>query len=534
MAASTEFIHTHELYEHCLTYLVPPRTPSVEFGVLARLARTSKATSELALNTLWRTLFSPSPILRLLPPDASELVQGTHVLKRPLAEADFGLFDKYAHRVRIVDFSDFTRNGMGCDLFASLKIHRDPIFPRLWEMDWHPSTKFNTVDAFHLLSRAVPAEKFSLTIWDGSLAPSGRPSDPRGIAALLTEPFASWIPDVRSLRLEITTAYLSTANILGGLQALTTLQHLVVGFAVGPDILTHLVFLPQLLSLHLREADEQCLEAVKQKADEHRRRTDQRSLPALEKFSITQPCEYPGLSILLDLITSSALHTIVFGLSSRDPVDLSFLHLVTGPDTSERWRSLRHVEFEITPEPGSSVPPLPSTLLDPLYACPNLTTVRFRAVMHLTDDDIERMGSSWPNLEILDAHTGVQPTVHLDALSALAARCLRLQEIQISVDARGGPRRGAAVHPPSYSLQKLAVFGSPLTEEDVDPVTRFLNPALPRLAEFDGSLPHPYSLESNEDVWEIVKEALPGVDWEYREVMREILAREEYERRVDV
>ncbi|KAJ7460296.1 hypothetical protein FB451DRAFT_1563371 [Mycena latifolia] len=528
-AASTDFIHTHELYEHCLTYLVRPEVSSVDIGTLARLACTSKATSELALDILWRNLRSPSPILRLLPADACALVQGTYVLTRPLVETDFSLFDKYAHRVRIVDFSDFKRNGMGCDLFAHLKIHRDPIFPRLLAMNWHPSIKFNTVGAFHLISPGVPAARLSVTIWDSSLPHTSPTPDPSGIAVLLAQPWGSWIPDVRSLRLEAMTFYFSTANIFGGLRALKNLQHLFVGFTVGPDILAHLACLPNLLALHLWEEDEGCMDRVKQTVDEHRRRTGQRSFPALEKLRITQPCEYSELETLFGLITSSALHTVAFVLGDCDSVDLSFLHLITGPDTSgslERRRSLRHIEFEISPpEPGSDVSPLPSTVLDPLYACPNLTTVYFRAAMHLADDDIARIASSWPRLQTLDARTGVQPAVHLDALPALAAHCPRLHELRISVDARGGPRGGAAVHPPSHALQTLELFGSPVRAEDAGPVTQFLNHAFPRLAYFDGTLPDPYAPEHNEDAWETVRNALPGVDWEWK-ARRAVLSRE--------
>ncbi|KAJ6559346.1 hypothetical protein B0H10DRAFT_1177960 [Mycena sp. CBHHK59/15] len=162
MAAASQFILTHEVYEIFLTFLTPPMTSSVEFRALAQLARTSKATSDLALDTLWRTLFNPSPILGLLPADACERVQAKHVLKRPLTESDLCVFDKYAHRVRIVDFSRFTGVTMGCELFSSLRTYRDPIFPRLLAFQWHPSIKFNTVGEFHLLSRGVPADKFSL------------------------------------------------------------------------------------------------------------------------------------------------------------------------------------------------------------------------------------------------------------------------------------------------------------------------------------------------------------------------------------
>ncbi|KAJ7127780.1 hypothetical protein C8R44DRAFT_778788, partial [Mycena epipterygia] len=100
-----------------------------------------KITSGPALDLLWSKLTSPARLIDLIPEDA--LIKGTHgaaqwALRRPLVESDFLVFDKYASRVRCVDFaSSLTSMAGGCELFATLKSFRDPILPRLEDFEWH-------------------------------------------------------------------------------------------------------------------------------------------------------------------------------------------------------------------------------------------------------------------------------------------------------------------------------------------------------------------------------------------------------------
>ncbi|KAJ7698648.1 hypothetical protein B0H17DRAFT_325096 [Mycena rosella] len=115
-------------------------------------------TSDPALDLLWTNLTRPSQIVHLLPDEVYELTKSRQYnLKRALVESDFTVFDKYASRVKFVDFSSyFTSITGGCELLSTLKSFRDPIFPRLLGFDWHPTAKFNTVGAFHLISLSKP------------------------------------------------------------------------------------------------------------------------------------------------------------------------------------------------------------------------------------------------------------------------------------------------------------------------------------------------------------------------------------------
>lgn len=321
----------------------------IESGTLAKLARTCKATSEPALDTLWKTLLNPAHIFRLLPANACELIESQYVLTRPLGEADFSVFDKYAPRVRIVDFSYFTSHGMGCDLFSHLKSLRDPIFPRLLELKWHPSIKFHTVEAFHLITVGVPANKLELSIWDGNILCLDAPPS-HGTSALLAISLALWIPDVLSLVFVLNREVYSNAQVLEGLQTLTKLQHISFNFLVGPDILAHLAELPHLLSLSLSNEDEDSVSGAKKIIHSRRSGTSLRGFSALEKFSIHN-CEYPALCALLALIASGSLRAVTFNFDHFVRIDATLFQLIAGPDPAhsfERRANLR-LHFRVPP-----------------------------------------------------------------------------------------------------------------------------------------------------------------------------------------
>ncbi|KAJ7271798.1 hypothetical protein C8J57DRAFT_1179756 [Mycena rebaudengoi] len=430
-------------------------------------------------------------------------------------------------RIRVADFSSPSRS-MGCDLFSSLKAFREPIFPRLLELRWHLS--FNTVGAFQIISRGLPANTFSLSFWEGNLTSSSRPGEdahpanPREVAALLDQPLSSWFPDVQSLNLSIGTKYRAISDVLEGLQSLTRLEHLTVNFPVGPSILAHLAQLPHLLSLHLFEEDERCIYAAKQILDGRPLGTRGSSLSALEKLSI-RTCEYDTLCALLALITSPALHTVNFDLNTFHPIDATPFRLIAGPDPTGSFRraSLCHIEFRFMYPSGTDRGGLPlhTGLLDPLFTCPNLTTLVVNAGVFLDDADVERMASTWPRLHRLSIYNGAdKPAVHIATLSILASRCPHLAEIEMSVDTRSPPISLSPGVLPALWVRKLYLFASLLEPEEEQLVADFLNLAFPRLAEFLGSEAQAEGITAP---WYSVKAALPCVDWEYRQTMRELI-----------
>ncbi|KAJ7096097.1 hypothetical protein C8R44DRAFT_813164 [Mycena epipterygia] len=134
-----------ELYDLLLGFVAQGRYVMPDERSLAQLARVCKITSGPALDLLWSKLTSPARLIDLIPKDA--LIKGTHgavqwALRRPLVESDFLVFDKYASRVRCVDFaSSLTSMAGGCEIFATLKSFRDPILPRLVDFQWRPRVR---------------------------------------------------------------------------------------------------------------------------------------------------------------------------------------------------------------------------------------------------------------------------------------------------------------------------------------------------------------------------------------------------------
>ncbi|KAJ7141906.1 hypothetical protein C8R43DRAFT_1200399 [Mycena crocata] len=280
-SAAHQFICITELYELLLMHLAQGKSYERNDISVARLARVSKMTSNLALDLLWKNLSRPSQIIHLLPDDVYELTPNRkYNLTRPLVEGDFAVFDKYAPRVRSVDFaSSFTGISAGCELFATLKSFRDPIFPHLLNFEWHPTAKFNTMGAFHLISREfnVPKDRFSLTMWntvkvsDEPVQATANFATGPGSADTITlfrQPLSSWLPDVSSLVLQ-TGTYLQKAAILDGLASLSNLQHLDARLALDADILFHLAGLPNLKSLHMWEQENQTILTLRQTITQH-------------------------------------------------------------------------------------------------------------------------------------------------------------------------------------------------------------------------------------------------------------------------
>ncbi|KAJ7089264.1 hypothetical protein B0H15DRAFT_930746 [Mycena belliarum] len=521
------FICINELYEQLLKHLAQGDgyAESGDQNSIAKLARVCKMTSEPALDLLWTKLTRPSQIIDLLPEDAYELLKArSYNLKRPLVELDFAVFDKYAPRVQFVDLdTSFTGRTGGCELFSTLKTFRDPIFPRLLRFDWHPTAKFNTMGAFHLISRTfnVPKEQFCLTMWGSVTASSAMtqisPDFATGDGLVETidsfhEPLSSWLPDVQSLAIH-TGNYLPIPDILEGLRCLSDLQHFDSQLELGTDILSHLAGLPHLKTLHIGKEKERTIANLAEVLEERHRP----SFPSLQgvKFDGT----YREHSVFLRLITSGSLESVRMKLTDLHPLDASIFSLLTTPPT--RLSSLRHFTFHT---PDIAVPDCPRhtlfamTMFEPLLACANLETfdINFDALkVEFGDADLERMADAWPklvSLKVFSRYTQqtewADPEVHLYTLWTLVEKCRHLWKIEMAVDARVD---GPFVPPHDvlsglHTLERMCLFLSPCGSPTY--VADFLNLAFPNLVEFHAGEPP----ENYEQTWKEVRDALPNVD----------------------
>ncbi|KAJ6514228.1 hypothetical protein C8R47DRAFT_1090678 [Mycena vitilis] len=540
-----KFTHCQDLYEVLLTSF-----DSGEQQALNTLARLCKATSPLALDALWHTLIVPTNIIHLLPEDACRLtVPGfgqarQFMLERPLIESDLAIFDKYASRVRVVQFGGHRGFSMGSEIFSALKEHRDPIFPNLRELVWHPSTNPNSLHAscdflgvFHLISRHVPLEKLSFTLWEvlnippETLArlPIHISADMSNVVACMNKPLASWIPDVPTLELS-TGSHIALPDILGGLKALTQLRHLRVNFSVGPTILRHLAGVPQLLSLHLWEESANTIQTLSALVDHLQLTTGLQSFPALENISLNtvRSCSSVAIDTLLPLITCDALRTSSFSVDDTHPVDFAFVSLLAAP---HRAAQLRDIQIHVTKLHPSQAE-VSSAVLAPLYSCANLESFDFLGALFIEEPHFARMTASWPRLRSLrlvnTQPAPPAPAVRIYALWGMLQTCPQLHKLIMPVDARV---TGAHERPapgglrPLYAMGDLMFLASPCERADADPVAALLNRAFPRLAQFGGTVETRGPSEADWP-WHTVKNQLPEVDTEYRMMMASILAKE--------
>ncbi|KAJ6532707.1 hypothetical protein DFH09DRAFT_1182014 [Mycena vulgaris] len=536
------FICIHELYELLLMQLSQGGGYALDQTSIARLARVSKMTSDPALDVLWMKVTRPSQIIHLLPEETYELIKlpyssGQYNLgKRVLMESDFATFDKYAPRVQLVNLSSsFTSVTGGCELFSTLKTFRDPIFPRLLGLDWHPSVKFNTVGAFHLISREfnVPKDHFALSMWsrvnvsDAVVKKSPNFATGVGLAetiALFQKPLSSWLPDVPSLSMH-TGSVLPNPVILEGLRSLSDLQHFDSQLSLGADTLAHLAGLPRLKTLHIWEEVDPTMASLSKIIVKRQQSNGPPSFPALESVEIRGT--YSTLNTFLPFLTSNVLESVVLNLTDFQPVDTSIFSILTTPST--RLSTLRHFTFHT---PDYAIPErkrhalFSIAMFEPLFACANLETfdVKFDAFkVEFDDAGLERMADAWPRLACLKVfsrytqqYTWADPQVQLYTLWSLVEKCRGLRQIEMAIDARVDypfvPPQGRAVSG-LYTTHKICFFLLPCGSPTY--VAAFLNLAFPQLADFHAGAPKERT-ENRIDHWGQVRDALPGVDQEWR------------------
>ncbi|KAJ6619405.1 hypothetical protein B0H10DRAFT_1946875 [Mycena sp. CBHHK59/15] len=481
--AANQFLHTQDLYEVLLTFVVSPQP-------LNTLARLCKGTSELALDALWYKLCTPTNIICLLPEDVCRLAFPGSGQMREFHGSGGGI-------------------SVSSEIFSALKTHRHPIFPRLLKLIWHPLTCRNSLTdnsdclgTFHLLSRGVPKNRLALTMWNPlEISPIKAlvKLDPHinadlcHIVACLNQPLATWIPNVPSLEL-FTGSHLALPNILEGLQNLTQLRNFHVNLSVGPTILMHLAGLPHLLSLHLWEETAHTIRTLDSLVHELHLATFQ-SFPVLETFSLNPLNIYSSLEldILLPLIASDTLHTRIFSVDNSHLIDFSFLTLFAA---LHRATQLRHIEIyakKLHPSQGD----VSADVLAPLYSCMTLEFFAFHGTLHIQEADFARMAASWPclcTLRLLNTQSPAPaPAVHIYALWRLLQPCPHLLTLTMSIDARvTGPFECATLEEqdlrPLHNVGNIMFIESPCTPPDAAPVAAFINKVFPRLSNFGSTV----------------------------------------------
>ncbi|KAK7059695.1 carboxylic ester hydrolase [Favolaschia claudopus] len=471
-----QFICIPELYELLLDQL------KSDHKALARLGRAARFISRPALDALWTKLTNPSHIVRLL--SVNDVIQptpghavGEYTLVRPLEESDFVLFDKYAPRVLFVDFeTNFTSLGSGIKFFSTIKKFRNPIFPNLLRLDWHPTTGFDTMGAFHLISREynVPRDGLALTMW-GALPSRQNAARTDPASAFLTgagtaetidlfqKPLSSWLPDVSSLTADTETFLAEPSAFLQGLQSLSRLQHFQArtSGSLGSPILDHLARLPHLKTLHIGYEDEGSVFHLSKSIETRQSLIGLSSFPALETLEMN--ADYSGLLTFLSLITSNFLRSANLRVKDYHPIDSTIFSLLTTPPT--RSSTLRNLTFQTRDYPVTRADRhvlFSMAAFEPLLACRNLETldINFDASqVDFGDDDLEKMTDAWPQLthfKVFSRYTQeagwADPQVHLYSLWHFVENCRQLQQLELRVYV---PRRESISFSPRVNRHRM-------------------------------------------------------------------------------
>ncbi|KAJ7641743.1 hypothetical protein FB45DRAFT_361438 [Roridomyces roridus] len=493
----SQFFAIHELLLLVLSYLSPSEKGtinSIDRDSLAVLARVSRTISDVALDALWRSIHQPEALVGLLPSDACEVKETWNKdhncpekqfrLLRRLTSDDFTVFDKYASRVRYVDFTNSSRIlGRGCELFPYIKEFRNPILPALLYFRWEASAWNGSVGALHLLSQeaAVPSEEFSLLLWGEMEHIAGESEVIASTIDAFNDPALPWLPDVKKLTLR-TIHYLPALRT--AVPRLSNLEHFSCDLSIDDLLYQSLAALPGLRFIDFRSLPSAAVAYLPAGSP---------SFDSLEGFSISGTLS--SIQSFLPHISSpdlSSVRLVVKDFQSR-PIESTLFSLLLPPTIPTRASSLQHFTF-VGPSASARAQRLDRLILAafaPLYACRALQTFYLEidaGSLVLTDDDVNAMSSAWPALSTFiiipprSANVIEERHVHLYALWAFAARCPSLRRLQLEVDADVvGPfsEDYAAIDAESPPMEDLTLFCSPCGDPLL--VAEFLKRAFPRL-----------------------------------------------------
>ncbi|KAJ7207875.1 hypothetical protein GGX14DRAFT_543474 [Mycena pura] len=493
---ATHVFAIHELLLLILSYFSPPgkgTISAIDTASLASLARVSRNISDAAIDGLWRSMYRPDAIIRLLPADSYEIESadknGKYRLRRPLTSHDFAAFDKYASRIRFVDFSNSSRILVrGCEIFPYIKEFRDPVLPSLEVFRWEPSVVNGSIGAFHLLSReaSLPREEFTLLMWaEIEHTPNETDAIARTIDAF-NDPTLPWLPDVRKLTLR-TLHYLPA--VMTAVQKLESLEYLSCDLCVDAPLFERLASIPCLRFIDLRHLPSESTRSVSANSP---------SFPALETLRISGTIS--SIYAFLPHISSPNLLSVrLLPQENLQSIDSALFSLLLSPTLPARTSTLTHFTFAgRTSLSEATRLRLVLAAFAPLYACRALQTFCVDTdPMQLVfrDADVHAMAAAWPNLVVLSItppRTGrlpVTPDVRLYTLSALASGCPHLSQLALEVDAEviqpfraeaeGGSLAimGAQARPP---MKSLMLFCSPCGDPAL--VADFLRVAFPNLS----------------------------------------------------
>ncbi|GJE95630.1 hypothetical protein PsYK624_118160 [Phanerochaete sordida] len=418
-------------------------------STLLAMSTTCRAFFDPAMNSLWRSLSSPTLLITVLPEHARGATHETHltVVRQP-SEADWLRFDMYSRRVRYLQYYFTLEDGGDGSPFPAPRINWNSV------LEYHPGGKL-----FPNLLHLTTTEHSIGDLWSLFIKPSLRflsldisPGEEASVSeCLLTCATTLQICHIRNFCEQNTPSSYNIAHTVSSFQCLT---QLVVGRLL-PQTLQNLSHLPAVTHLDF------WLDIL----DNSSQRLPFRSL---QRLSVTVLTDDIMFSALLRRITAPRLLHLNVVYATRDEFALAGGGLLqyrfpTAVYTdallaaASTFPTLQALDVKVYADPDLVPSPqeiCTASVLQPLLALRGLLAVRLPTVpIVLTPNDIAAFAGAWPALRVLRLSDGlrhVRSSVKAPDLLPLAQCCAHLFELglPLAIAADAGDVDGAAQVPP--------------------------------------------------------------------------------------
>ncbi|KAI6115156.1 hypothetical protein EDD16DRAFT_1702251 [Pisolithus croceorrhizus] len=448
-------------------------TTAIRHKDVASLARTCKAFMDPALDVLWRTQSSLSPLVMCLPAHfwfLKTFWRGTVVsLVHEPSHEDWLMLKRYSRRIRAFDRTTLqlptvSRNIVDSVFSPDLS---DELFPRLHTLNVdilskpppNPILLLGHIRLPHLVRLRFNMPRFY------------RHRDPVLYLTL------ACVPSLQALKISASRARLDVSTRLAvnfsGVPHLRTLylSHYLLLLPSSLRELSHLQYLCELTVTLPDDVDVDVCPSV------------QPTFPSLQRIAIT----VGFLSQCTNLLSS---------IASRElgSVKIFYRSPPTQNDIYELFREIEHIcqcyadfnTLDIQCSNRTQLIPhlpfdLPRSMLRPFLACHRLRVLDLTSLGTLDIDDsfIAQITPAWPVIKILHLRASQRNDgcVTLEGIRGLLRGCPRLQSLHMQVDARILPEGEPEMQ--SLSLARLDVSGSRM--EDETAVERYLKTLAPQL-----------------------------------------------------
>ncbi|KIJ35607.1 hypothetical protein M422DRAFT_34625 [Sphaerobolus stellatus SS14] len=443
--------------------------------------RVSKAWLEPALSVLWKDVPHPTVLFRLLEPwDAKVTFEATMgKFSRPLRPRDWDAFDRYASRVRSVNW-----NERDSDITDGAKISR-PVLAEIARIKPRftllPALCKLTVNAEHMDYMTLflhPGLKELEIKFDNHGYSRGYNGVEGVVDGLQLIP--AFAPGLQVLDVHCPySVSLFNPLFCAVLRSLTSLKNLILPrYWLTDRVVEALGSLPHLERFNWRydrggggPVDLVGFSATLQGQD---------SFSALSHFSLELDFSvvrtFLDQSTVLERLSSLDITTI----NRAPPLEIhQFLQMC-----AERSMSLKKLSVDGFPNEPTSVGVediINMQILEPILSCHNLTnfTIHYPTPLHLSEDDLHLIGIKLPKLRsLLLAESPFHlhpPLLSLSALLLVLEHYPHLEEIGLYLDGNSSFVNPAKLVKPHPTLRQFSVGASPLLPNNVGKVSLFLS-----------------------------------------------------------